>query len=248
MSRRGFGTTVGEGRPALSRRVCPRKRPVESNARTGGFQRDTPHGEFTPHVASLCRSRRPAQREHGRLREPRRLKWIRKPPKARPSWRRWSTRLRAGGRRKGLHSSKGELPWRTAARSSYPGPQAAFWTTHLEQRGWRWSTEDPLVPTGNCAFPFGDCRLKDPTELHLTLWVKPWPGEEDYRSPPWPPPGPPGFFVEPIAGLEGYKVHLTWLSSFPRSDGHRADQGGAGFLVTPGTDGWVVEVVLTWDT
>ena len=128
------------------------------------------------------------------------------------------------------------------------GPTSSFLDDAFEQRGWRWSTEDPLVPTGNCAFPFGDCRLKDPTELHLTLWVKPWPGEEDYRSPPWPPPGPPEFLVEPIAGLEGYKVHLTWLSSFPRSDGHRADQGGAGFLVTPGTDGWAVEVVMTWDT
>lgn len=127
-------------------------------------------------------------------------------------------------------------------------PTRAFLDDAFARRGWRWSSEDPLVPTGNCAFPFGDCRLKDPTELHLTFSVKPWPGEEDYRPQPSFPPPPPEFFVEPVKGREGYKVSVTWLSSFERGDGHRADTGGSGSLVTPGSRNWVVEVVLTWDT
>ena len=118
----------------------------------------------------------------------------------------------------------------------------------LEARGWRWSTEDPLVPTGNCIFPSGDCRLKDPTELHLTFSVKPWPGEEDYEGKrsdgvPWD-----DFVVEPVAGEEGYKVHVTWLGSLRWRDGHHAELGGEGVLVTRGTEGWVAEVRMSWIT
>ncbi|MDE2804998.1 MAG: hypothetical protein OXN18_07630 [Gemmatimonadota bacterium] len=118
----------------------------------------------------------------------------------------------------------------------------------FKARGWRWSTEDPLVPTGNCSFPDGDCRLKDPTELHLTFSAKPWPGEDDYRGEDpnllqWD-----RFVVEPVAGQEGYKVHVRWLGSFTWRGGHQAELGGEGLLVTRGNDGLVVESVMQWIT
>ena len=121
----------------------------------------------------------------------------------------------------------------------------------FEARGWRWSTGDPLVPTGNCAFPLGDCRLKDPTELHLTFSVRPWPGPEDHAPDtagsswlhPWSQ-----FVVEPVSGQEGYKVHVEWLSSFRWRGGDRAELGGEGLLVTRQPEGWSVEVVMNWIT
>ena len=119
----------------------------------------------------------------------------------------------------------------------------------FEARGWRWSTEDPLVPTGNCLFPGGDCRLKDPTELHLTFSVTPWPGEEDYaQKPPDPLAALDAFVVEPVPGKGGYKVHVTWLSSYRWRGGHQAALGGEGLLVTRGNDGLVVESVMQWIT
>ncbi len=121
----------------------------------------------------------------------------------------------------------------------------------LEARGWRWSTEDPLVPTEDCGFPSGDCRLKNATELHLTFTVWPWPGEEDHaegRSEPLPFGG--GFRVEPVVGEEGYKVQVEWLSSFhsTRLGRPRAELGGEGVLVTRGADGPVVQGVMQWIT
>jgi len=113
----------------------------------------------------------------------------------------------------------------------------------LEARGWRWSEEDPLVPTGNCVFPGGDCRLKNPTELHLTFSAWPWPGEEDY-SEEKPDPWSERFRVDPVPGEEGYKVSVGWLNSF-RRDGS-AESGGEGVLVTRGTDGLVVTEVMYW--
>ena len=110
-------------------------------------------------------------------------------------------------------------------------------------RGWRWSTEDPLVPTGNCVFPSGDCRLKNPTELHLTFSVWPWPGEEDYSEEELDPFLSERFRVDPVPGEEGYKVSVGWLSSL--RDGS-AESGGEGVLVTRGTNGLVVTEVLYW--
>lgn len=124
----------------------------------------------------------------------------------------------------------------------------AFLDEALEARGWRWSTEDPLVPTGDCAFPGGDCRLKNPAELHLTFSVWPWPGEEDYAEGQPEPSSLNRFRVEPVAGEEGYKVHVEWLSSFKWRDGHMAELGGRGVLVTRGTDGLVVKDVMLWIT
>ena len=91
--------------------------------------------------------------------------------------------------------------------------------------------------------------LSESTRGFLTFTVKPWPGEEDYageasRPLPWK-----GFHVEPVAGEEGYKVHVVWLSSFRRfGGGHGAVLGGEGVLVTRGTDGWVAEVRSSWIT
>lgn len=119
----------------------------------------------------------------------------------------------------------------------------------FEARAWRWSTEDPLVPTGNCLFPGGDCRLKDPTELHLTFSVTPWPGVEDYAEEPSEPLAAlDAFAVEPVPGKGGYKVHVTWLSSYRWRGGHRAALGGEGLLATRGQDGLVVESVMQWIT
>ena len=122
----------------------------------------------------------------------------------------------------------------------------------IEARGWRWSTQDPLVPN-DCCHPSQACRLKDPTELHLTFAVKPWPAEEDYaadtadssRPHPWT-----DFVVEPVPGQEGYKVHVEWLSSFysERLGRDWAELGGEGLLLTPGPDGWEVEVHMQWIT
>ena len=131
-----------------------------------------------------------------------------------------------------------------------PESTRGFLDAAFEARGWRWSTEDPLVPTGDCAFPHGgDCRLKDPTELHLTFTVRPWPGEEDYAGEPFEPLSAlDAFFVEPVPGKEGYKVHVEWLSSFRWRGGNRAELGGEGLLVTRQPEGWVVEVVMNWIT
>ena len=129
-------------------------------------------------------------------------------------------------------------------------PTRGFLDAAFEARGWRWSTEDPLVPTGNCFFPSeGDCRLKDPTELHLTFSVWPWPGEADYAGEPSGLPEEE-FYVEPVAGEEGYKVHVQWLSSYysQRRDRDQAELGGEGVLVTRETDGWTVKSVMTWIT
>lgn len=122
----------------------------------------------------------------------------------------------------------------------------------FEARGWRWSTEDPLVPTGNCAFPLGDCRLKDPTELHLTFSLVPPAGEAcvaEQSVPPRPPP-PGEFCWEPAAGEERHGVHVTWLSSY-YSEMRERDQavlGDEGLLVTRGIDGWVVQRQMSWIT
>lgn len=127
----------------------------------------------------------------------------------------------------------------------------AFLDEAIEARGWRWSTEDPLVPTENCVFPGGDCRLKNPTELHLTFSVFPWPGAEDYgEEPTGPLSDDDNFHVEPVPGEEGFKVHIEWLSSFHSSRLGRplAELGGEGVLVTRGPDGLVVQSVTVWIT
>ncbi len=128
-----------------------------------------------------------------------------------------------------------------------------FLDNALEARGWRWSTEDPLVPTGTCAFPIGDCRLKDPTELHLTFSLVPPSGEACaalQSVPPRPPPPPEGFCWEPTAGAERHGVHVTWLSSYYWEwlDRDHANLGGEFLLVTRGAGGWVVERRGSWDT
>ena len=119
----------------------------------------------------------------------------------------------------------------------------------FEARGWRWSTEDPLVPTGNCTFPGGDCRLKNPTELHLAFSVVPASGEacaaeaSGFRL-------LDGFCWEPVAGEERHGVHVWWLSSYFSQwlGGDQAELGGQGMLVTRGPEGWVVEVRMDWIT
>ena len=149
----------------------------------------------------------------------------------------WRTRVEG----KAAIAHDGEKPLSASTRS--------FLNEAFAERGWRWSTEDPLVPTRSCVFPDGDCRLKDPTELHLTFSVTPWPREEDYAEEPSEPlAAPDAFVVEPVPGKEGYKVHVEWLSSFRRHDGHQAELGGEGLLVTPQPGGWVVEVVMSWIT
>lgn len=100
----------------------------------------------------------------------------------------------------------------------------AFLDDAFVARGWRWSTEDPLVPTGNCFFPHGDCRLKDPTELHLT------------------------FSVEPSTNEMAHSVHVTWLSSFHWDGGHQAELGGQEMSVTRSPEGWIVETSMEWIT
>ncbi len=149
---------------------------------------------------------------------------------------------------------RGTIMVRGQAAVKYEGEEPLSESTHafldeaFEARGWRWSTEDPLVPTGNCAFPGGDCRLKNPSEVHLTFSVWPWPGEEDYAEGQPEPSSFNRFRVEPVAGEEGYKVHVEWLSSFKWRDGHMAELGGRGVLVTRGTDGLVVKDVMLWIT
>ena len=73
---------------------------------------------------------------------------------AEPKWGRSGT-IMVRGQAAVKHG--GEEPLSDATR--------VFLDKALEARGWRWSTEDPLVPTGDCAFPGGDCRLKNPTEV-----------------------------------------------------------------------------------
>lgn len=158
---------------------------------------------------------------------------------AEPKWGRSGT-IMVRGQAAVKHG--GEEPLSDATR--------VFLDKALEARGWRWSTEDPLVPTGDCAFPGGDCRLKNPTEVHLTFSVWPWPGDEDYTE------ARPGslsldrFHVEPVPGEQGYKVHVEWLSSYhsSRFNGPQATLGGTGVLVTRGTDGLVVRGVTLWVT
>ena len=121
----------------------------------------------------------------------------------------------------------------------------------FEARGWRWSTEEPLVPTGNCAFPAGDCRLKDPTELHLTLSMVLPSGDAcaaEQSVPPRPPP-PFEFCWESAAGKERHGVHIQYLSSYIGWRGRdQAELGGYMFLVTYGRDGWEVEDAGWWVT
>ncbi len=128
---------------------------------------------------------------------------------------------------------------------------SGFLDAALEARAWRWSTENPRVPDENCLHPSQACRLKDPTELHLTFTVWRWPTEEDYAEDPsrWSSPYD-GFAVEPVEGREGYKVHVEWLSSYhsERLGRDWAELGGEGLLVTPGPDGWVVERQMWWIT
>ena len=123
----------------------------------------------------------------------------------------------------------------------------------FEARGWRWSTEDPLVPNENCRHPSQACRLKDPTELHLTFsWVLPS-GEAcaaGQSVPPRPPPAPGEFCWEPVAREERHGVHIEWLSSFysERLGRDWAELGGYGMLFIRGTDGWVAETHMQWIT
>lgn len=121
----------------------------------------------------------------------------------------------------------------------------------LAARGWHWSAGDPLVPTGNCAFPGGDCRLKEPVELHMTFSV----GtaiemRQDEAVPPPPPPKLGGFYVD-HGDLEGrHDVHVAYISGYysERLGRNQAFMAGFGMLVTRGADGWVVEVVMQWIT
>ena len=114
----------------------------------------------------------------------------------------------------------------------------------------QWEQEGLTLLKGRAAVAYHEeTPLSESTRGFLTFTVKPWPGEEDYageasRPLPWK-----GFHVEPVAGEEGYKVHVVWLSSFRRfGGGHGAVLGGEGVLVTRGTDGWVAEVRSSWIT
>lgn len=137
----------------------------------------------------------------------------------------------------------GELPLSDPTRS--------FLDEAFEVRGWRWSAEDPLVPTGNCVFPSGDCRLKDPTELHLTFSMVRPSGEAcaaEQSVAPGPPP-PHEFCWEPVAGKERHGVHIAYLSSYTGwRDRDQAELGGYMLLVTYGRDGWEVEDAGWWVT
>lgn len=119
----------------------------------------------------------------------------------------------------------------------------------LAARGWHWSAGDPLVPTGDCAFPGGDCRLKEPVELHMTFSVGTAIEMRQDEAVP-PPPPPDGFYVEP-GDLEGrHDVHVRYISGYysERLGRNQAYMAGFGMLVTRGTDGWVVKVVMQWIT
>lgn len=138
---------------------------------------------------------------------------------------------------------RGEEPLAESARG--------FLDEAFAARGWRWSTEDPLVPTGDCVFPGGDCRLKDPTELHLTFSMVRPSGEAcaaEQSVPPGPPP-PHEFCWEPVAGKERHGVHIQYLSSYTGWRGRdQAELGGYMLLVTYGRDGWEVEDAGWWVT
>ena len=111
-------------------------------------------------------------------------------------------------------------------------------------RGWRWSTEDPLVPTGNCVFPSGDCQLKNPTELHLTFQLVPAAEEGGCAAERSGPPRFNSLCWEPVAGEERHGISVGWLSSY-YSEGRGRTQavlGSDGLLVTGGPEGWVIEV------
>ena len=122
----------------------------------------------------------------------------------------------------------------------------------FEARGWRWSTEDPLVPNEDCRHPSQACQLKDPTELHLTFsWVLPS-GEAcaaEQSVPPRPPP-PGEFCWEPVAGEERHGVHVEWLSSLysERLGRDWAELGGEGLLLTHGPNGWQIKRMMSWIT
>lgn len=126
----------------------------------------------------------------------------------------------------------------------------SFLDDALEARGWRWSTDDPRVPNEDCRHPSQACRLKDPTELHLTFTAWRWPAEEDYAGDAAASLPHDRFVVEPVPGEEGHKVHIEWLSSYHSNRLGRdwAELGGEGLLVTPGPDGLVVERQTWWIT
>ena len=86
--------------------------------------------------------------------------------------------------------------------------------------GWRWSVENPLVTPEECAFPIGNCSLKDPKELHLT------------------------FYVKPLTEDKAYNVHVVWLSSYG-PDGN-AGLGAHGVSVTRDPKGWRAKAHLAW--
>lgn len=118
----------------------------------------------------------------------------------------------------------------------------------FESRGWRWSTEDPVVPTG-CGFPSGDCRLKNPTEVHLTFSVVPPSAEGGCAEQQPGGSTPPHFCWEPAPGEERYGIHVEWLSTLRLwRGGTLAELGGEGLLVTRGTDGWEVDIQMLWIT
>lgn len=124
----------------------------------------------------------------------------------------------------------GEEPLSESARG--------FLDQAIAARGWRWSTEDPLVPTGNCVFPGGDCLLKDPTELHLTFSVTPWPGEEDYRGEDpdllqWD-----RFVVEPVAGQEATRSTSRGWAASGGAESTKPNWAARDYWSRGGTTGW----------
>lgn len=136
---------------------------------------------------------------------------------------------------------RGEEPLSASTRS--------FLDEALAARGWHWFAGDPLVPTGDCGFPFGDCRLKEPLELHMTFSVGTSIEMRQDEAVP-PPPPPDGFYVDP-GDLEGrHDVHVAYISGSysERLGRNQAFAAGFGMLVTRGADGWVVKVVMEWIT
>ena len=104
----------------------------------------------------------------------------------------------------------------------------------------RWKTRS-FLPAIVC-FPGGDCRLKNPTEVHLTFSVWPWPGDETTRRHDQESLSLDRFHVEPVPGEQGYKVHVEWLSSYhsSRFNGPQATLGGIreSWLHGEPTDWW----------
>ena len=108
------------------------------------------------------------------------------------------------------------------------------------------------MPNEDCRHPSQACRLKDPTEVHLTFsWVLPS-GEAcaaEQSVPPRPPP-PGEFCWEPVAGEERHGVHVEWLSSLysERLGRDWAELGGEGLLLTHGPNGWQIKRMMSWIT